>query len=58
MKEVAAIHALARQSVVHHRRREEHLERLLADLLAHGKKKCRCGACKALRTLAASLEDR
>ena len=48
--------ALARQSLMHHRKREEQLERLLADLMAHARKKCACRPCRLLRELAAELE--
>lgn len=48
--------ALARQSVIHHRKREEQLERLLEELMAHAKKDCK-GACRQLRELAAELGD-
>ena len=50
--------ALARQSLMHHRKREEQLERTLADLLAHLEKHCRCRACRALRDLKDELEGR
>jgi hypothetical protein len=49
--------ALARQSLIHHRKREEELERLLADLFASPEKNCRCRSCKALRALRAELEE-
>lgn len=49
--------ALARQSLIHHRKREEELERQLADLIALAKhKRCDCPAGKALRQLAKELE--
>lgn len=51
--------ALGRQSLLHHRKREEQLERLLADFMALAKhKRCKCDTCKALRHLAAELEGR
>ncbi len=43
--------ALTRQSLVHHRKREEELERILAGLLAHIDPKCRCRACRHLAEL-------
>lgn len=50
---------LARQSVLHHRKREEQLEQTLADVIAlaveHGK--CGCKPCRALRHLAAELKS-
>ena len=49
--------ALARQSLIHHRKREEQLERQLADLIALAKhKRCDCPAGRALRHLAKELE--
>jgi hypothetical protein len=50
--------ALLRQSVVHHLKREQELERQLAGLLAlaHRKPQCKCEAAKALRHLAHELE--
>lgn len=51
------VQALARQSVMHHRRREEELERILADLLTMPHKNCKCRVCKHLRHLARELED-
>jgi hypothetical protein len=47
---------LARQSVVHHLKREQQLEQLLADAMALARTKCKCGACKALRNLLDELE--
>lgn len=47
--------ALVRQSLIHHRRREEELERLLADVLALPHKNCKCRTCKHLRQLANEL---
>lgn len=49
--------ALVRQSLIHHRRREEELERLLADVLALPHKNCKCRVCKHLRHLAAELDS-
>ena len=49
------VQALARQSVLHHRRREEQLERILADVLTLPHKNCRCRVCKHLRHLASEL---
>jgi hypothetical protein len=51
------VQALARQSVIHHRRREEELERILADLLTMPHKNCKCRVCKHLRHLARELQD-
>jgi hypothetical protein len=49
------IQALARQSVIHHRRREEELERILADIISLPHKNCKCRVCKYLRHLANEL---
>ena len=51
------LQALARQSVLHHRRREEVLEQILADLLTLPHKNCKCRTCKHLRQLAHELES-
>jgi hypothetical protein len=51
------VQALARQSVIHHRRREEELERILADALALPSKGCKCRTCKHLRALARELAE-
>ncbi|MHB1950176.1 MAG: hypothetical protein ACYCQK_01725 [Acidiferrobacteraceae bacterium] len=48
---------LARQSLVHHARREAQLERLLAQAVALAKPKCKCHACRMLRTLLAELGE-
>jgi len=53
----ARLERLARQSVIHHRKREEQLERLLADVLVAVDKGCRCRACRALRSLAHELSE-
>ena len=47
---------LMRQSVMHHVRREQQLEQLLADAIALSATKCKCRTCKSLRQLAAELE--
>lgn len=49
--------ALARQAVVHHRKREEQLERVLAGLLTAARRKCRCRACRQLRRLDRELRE-
>ena len=49
------LHALARRSLIHHRGREEELERILADLLSLPHKNCKCRTCKHLRQLADEL---
>jgi hypothetical protein len=51
------LQALARQSVMRHRQREEELERILADLLTLPHKNCKCRVCKHLRHLASELAD-
>jgi hypothetical protein len=56
VRSAEAERALVRQSLIHHRKREEQLEQLLADLVAHRKPKCRCKPCRLLRDLARELE--
>ena len=51
------VQALARASVMHHRRREEQLERILADTVTLVHKNCKCRVCKHLRALARELEE-
>lgn len=57
MRYARTIQALARQSVLHHRRREEELERILADVLTLPHRNCKCRVCKHLRQLAHELES-
>lgn len=50
------LRGLVRQSLIHHRKREEQLEQMLADLIAAAAAcKCKCRACKHLRHLAREL---
>lgn len=49
---------LVRQSLIHHRKREEQLERLLSDVAALAcAENCKCKPCRALRHLARELEE-
>lgn len=48
--------ALARQALIHHRKHEEQLERVLADLIAvASRKRCKCEAARTLRHLGEEL---